>query len=527
MTSSTSKLLELKRRQLELLKLKVKQEKDLPHIYFPMYKWQREIHESTNRVNLLTAANQIGKSSALIRRAIANCTDPARWQKMWGLKGDKKPAQFWYFYPDSNTVEKEIDTKWKPEWLPRGTMESHPQYGWRLKKKNGIYTSCEFNAGPIIYFQMYTKSLASVQAGSVYEILADEELPMEFYSELMFRLTATSGIFTSGFTPTLNQFFWKQAMETTKVLPSAKKLTVSMYDCLKYEDGTPSKHITLEKIKLAEERCKNETERQRRIFGKFVTEEGRSYYAFDYDKNVCAPYSIEGWDIYAAVDYGSGDDPSMQKKTKSAKNHPSAITFIAVRPDFRKGAIFKSWRGDHEKTTAGDVFNKYQELARGLRITKRCYDPGAPDFGTTAERNSTPFEKANKSRDLGEDLLNTLFKYNMLDIFDDDPENLKLASELMTLMISKQTSDHKKDDDLTDSARYNVMQIPWDLSAVGENTKEFIKQVETRPLTEAEHQAIQIKLRRGEDVPFQGDQPEKGWNELESEFEEWNQEYGN
>lgn len=527
-TLSPQQLLQLKTRELQLLKQKKNLEEKLPHIYFPMYAWQREINESKNRVNLLTAANQIGKSSALIRRQIANATDPTRWEKIFGLT-ERPPSQFWYFYPDSLTLEKEIDTKWVPEWLPRKEMESDPQYGWKLKKKQGAYFSCEFFAGPIVYFQTYSKSLAAVQAGSVYEITADEELPMDFYSELMFRLTATSGIFTSGFTPTLNQLFWKQCMEThrEKILPNAKKMQISMYDCLEYEDGTPSTHITMDKIKLAEERCKNDTERQRRIYGKFVTEEGRTYYAFEFERNVCAPYPIKDWYIYAAVDYGSGDDPSAAKKHKNKKNHPAAIIFIAVRPDFKKGAIFKSWRGDNVKTTAGDVFNKYQELSKGLRVTMACYDPGAVDFGTTAERNNVPFNKANKTRDAGEDLLNTLFKYKMLDIFDDDPENLKLAGELMSLMIANQTSENKSGDDMSDGTRYNVMQIPWDLSEVSEEAKLAEQEAKpARPMTEDEFQAEQIRLRRGE-YNDRDREKKDGWTELEAEFEHWNAEYGN
>lgn len=518
---SSMSLLDLKQHELKLLEAKKRLIEKLPHLYFPMYAWQRKIFESTNRVNLLTAANQIGKSSAIIRRQIANATSPERWERLYAAK--RPPGQFWYFYPDSLTLEKEIDTKWVPEWLPRQEMESDPQYGWKLKKKHGSYFSCEFAAGPIVYFQSYSKSVSAVQAGSVYEVTADEELPIEFYSELMFRLTATSGIFTSGFTPTLNQLFWKQAMEGKKILPSALKMEVSMYDCLVYEDGTPSTHITMDKIRLAEERCKSDTERQRRIFGKFVTEEGRTYYAFNYDTNVRLPYSIDGWNVYSSVDYGSGDDGGAKK---GKKNHPAAITFIAVRPDFKKGAVFRSWRGDGVKTTAGDVFNKWSELSKDLRITRSVYDSGAADFGITADRNGVAFGKADKSRDAGEDLLNTLFKFNMLDIFDDDPESLKLAGELMSVMINNQKSDHKTDDDLCDALRYNVMQIPWDLSEIHEGQKKSDLELPSRPLTDEEFQVMQINERRGVYVKSKLDNQNEGWNELQAEFDYWNEEYG-
>ena len=519
-----AKILELKRKELELIRQRQKGEELLPHLFVPMYPWQRKFFESNNKVNLLTAANQIGKSSILIRRQIANATDPLRWERMWGPK--VVPKQFWYFYPDGGTLEKEVDTKWIPEWLPRGPMQKDAQYGWKLTRKNGTYFSLAFNAGPIVYFQMYTKSVANVQAGSIHEIFADEELPIHFYDELMFRLTATGGIFSSGFTPTLNQLFWKQAMETNKVLPSALKMTVSMYDCLKYEDGSPSRVMTIDKIRIAEERCKNETERQRRIFGKFVTEEGRTYFAFDFEEHYVLPKPIDGWNVYASVDYGSGVDSEMQSKGK--KNHPSAIVFIAVSPDFKKGYVFRSWRGDNQKTTAGDVFLKYQELSRGLNVVQACYDPAAPDFGTIASRNSVTFTKADKSRDLGEDLVNTLFKHGMLQIFDDDAENAKLASELLTVMISNQNSDGKKDDDLADALRYACMLVPWDLSAVDEKIAKDAAKAEVakaRPMTDEEFQAMQIKMRRGEhgldETPEQ-----EGWRELDDEFTHWNEEYG-
>lgn len=790
-TPSKSQLLALRRKELELLKQRKRHEHLLPHLYIPMYAWQRRLHESTNRVNLLTAANQIGKSSALIRRAIANCTEPLRWEKMWGP--GVKPKQFWYFYPDGLTLEREIDTKWIPDWLPKEQYEKDAQYGWTLHRKSNTYSSISFNAGPIIYFQTYTKSVSNVQSSSIHEVFCfpagawvvtpegkrdiseirpgdlvlshqgfdrvydvksrvsrlhkltfydgtelvctpehpfftqtgwkaaasltetdvcytpgawinflgilisyclkesftsdvlgtrtgekrtigvllksfytwlcgkhftkekfqwvvlstiktltlyiitfpilcvllvrsirvsiknkngksaestkefvvdvlkhllrallrsrfafvqetvvkqssvcakfvnlllapvktvnkvsvlesvpltkeevvynlsvenshtffvnnflshncDEEMPLIFYDELMFRLTSTAGIFTSGFTPTLNQLFWKQAMEGTKILPRALKMSVSMYECLKYEDGSPSRIMTLEKIREAESKCKNDTERNRRIFGKFVTEEGRTYYAFEYDKHVVEKKDITGWMVYASVDYGSGMDTESGGRGKKTKNHPAAIVFIAVRPDYKKGVIFKAWRGDNVKTTAGDVFNKYMELKTDLSVVQACYDAGAADFGTIAQRNSVSFIKADKSRDAGEDLLNTLFKHNMLTIFDDDAETLKLAGELSHIMVGNQQGDAKKDDDLADATRYGCMMIPWDLSAVVEKDEAAVVKV-ARPMTEAEYQAEQIKLRRGEgrDGKEEGSQ---GWNELDDEFEHWNSEYG-
>lgn len=526
---SRQQLLKLKKKQLALLKHQEEYQKNLPHLYMPMYAWQRKIVDSTNRVNLITASNQSGKSTALIRRAITIATDPKKWKQLWGLEGGKVPRQLWYFYPDGQTIEREITTKWIPEWLPRGPMEIDPVYGWKLSRTSQIPNSIKFNSGVSIFFQMYTKKVANVQAGTVYEVLADEEVPMPFYDELMFRLTATNGIFTTGFTPTLNQFFWKQAMETNEVLPSAFKMTISMYDCLKFDNGAPSTLMTIEKIRQAEERCQSEVEKQRRIFGKFVTEAGRSYYAFEYDKHVVKKFDVSGWPIYAGVDYGSGHDHEANTPG-GKKNHPASILFLAVSPDFKKSAVIRSWRGDGVKTTAGDVFQKYQELVTkfNFKVTQACYDASAKDFGTIAQRNGVSFQIADKSRDSGQDLVNTLFRHGMLVIFDDDSDdngNLKLASELMSIMVTAQKSPVKTGDDLADALRYDVMQVPWDLSILQEALPKAEKEAPPRPMTEKEFEELQIRLRRGENVRGIAKE-ESNWDELEDEFSYWNDQFG-
>lgn len=519
---SKQKLLELERKRLAIVRERAKLEGILPHKYVPMYAWQREVYESKEKINLLTAANQVGKSSVLIRRSIANCTEPERWQKIFGLSADKRPRQFWYFYPDKATLEREVTTKWIPEWLPRGDMQTDPVYGWKLRRNDGQYNALEFKSGCTIYFQTYTKKVSSLQAGSISEIYADEELPMDFYDELMFRLSSTMGIFTSGFTPTLNQLFWKQAMEGDKVLPTAKKLVVSMYDCLTYEDGSPSRVMTMEKVRLAESRCNSETERQRRIYGRFVTEEGRLYYAFEYDTHVVPPRPQATDDhIYASVDYGSGSDYGKSGK----QNHPAAIIFVAVKPDYKSGRVVECWRGDNAKTTAGDVFIKYQELSAKYKITQACYDPASIDFGTIADRSGVGFTKANKARESGIDMVNSLFRHDML-VIEDAGENLKLAAELMTVMVKDQQGPVKDGDDLCDALRYLCKMVPWDLSVVGtvKYRGDAPIQKSSVPKTEAEHLALQIRLRRGEDV-F-GDETSEQESSFEDEIEEWNYEYG-
>jgi len=503
-----------------LLKAKKEYERKLPHLYgHKFYKWQRQFVDSTNKMNLLTAANQIGKSSASIRRCITNATEPERWERLWGVGA--KPKMFWYFYPDQETLEKEFATKWEPEWLPKEDMKDDPKYGWRVTKDRNVPRALHFNTGVIVYFLYYTKKVSAVQAGSVHEIFCDEEMPLEFYDELQMRMVATNGIFNSVFTPTLNQLFWKQAMEGRKILPHALKLTVSMYDCLVYEDGTPSTAFTLEKIERIRANCKNETEVQRRVYGKFVTEEGRTFFAFEFDKHMVGRYDVSKWNIFSAVDYGSG------RSGGQGQGHPSGIVFLAVRPDYQKGVVFRAWRGDNEKTTAGDLFNKHQELSIDLKLTNSVYDHSAADFGTIAARNGVTFNKASKARDVGEALVNTLFKHGMLEIFDDDGELLKLAGELTHVMKDRQAGEHKTNDDLVDPLRYVCMLVPWDLEVVNEMQNAAIetKIRNARPKTEQELIADQIRERRGEDI-YGKEKQSDSWDEYDEEINHWNEEYG-
>lgn len=503
---SAEKILELKRKELVLAKEKKLWQERLPHKYsHKKYKWSREFHDSLNRVNLVCAANQIGKSTAAIDRHIDNATDKTRWPQLWKTP----PKMFWYFYPDSDTLNREWNTKWKP-LMPQ---IDDPEYGWKLVHDRGTPVSIEWNSGVFTYFMYYTKAAAAMQAGTVHEVYADEEMPLHIWDELSLRLARTGGIMNCVFTPTLNQQFWQQAIETDKVLPNAAKWQVSMFDCLVFEDGSPNTTLTEKDIQEIISKCSNETEVLRRVYGKFVTEVGRTFFAFNFDKNFSPKTADFDKDlIYAAVDYGSG----------GAEGHPSAILFIAMKPDFKSGQVFRAWRGDGVKTTAGDVYDKYRELSKDLKIVQACYDPAAADFGTIAERNGLAFTKANKARTDGEKIVNTLFRYQMLSLAEDDGEISKLGTELSHIMdTNNRTRSSKRHDDLADALRYLCMLIPWNFVGLSEKFDERVVE-ETRPLTEEERKIDEIKLRRGE-----LDEPKDEWQEFNDEFSHWNEEYGN
>lgn len=443
---------EVKLKELDLLKRKVALKEGLPHLYeLPWYQWAYDYFNSTNRYNFITAANQVGKSSVNIRKCIHWATEPSLWPKLW----HRRPLIFWYLYPSAKTFTSEILKKWVPEFLPRGQFKSHPQYGWKIEIKNKEVNALHFNSGVSIYLKSYSQDPQDLQAGTVSALFADEEMPVDLFPELNMRLAATKGYFHLVFTATLSQEFWRETMELKgkgERFPDAFKRQVSLYDCLTYMDGSPSPW-TIEDIKRLERSCGTDAEVQRRIYGRFVKSEGLKYPSFDQLLNVKGSGDIPAdWLIYAGIDSGGG-----------GTGHPAAISFIGVRPDFGKARVFKHWRGDGETTTASDILMKYLDMKGNLFVTEARYDWADKDLGVIAQRLGISMLPAEKSHERGEQMLNVLFKNQILDI-DAIEDTRPLIQELQSLDVN--TPKQKSHDDSIDSCRYAVVTIPWSWESI-------------------------------------------------------------
>lgn len=489
--------------------------RDLPHLFgFGWYDWALEFFESKNKTNLLCAANQISKSSTQIRKCIEWAANHKLWDELWpGME----PNQFWYMYPSQKQVNAEFLTKWS-QFLPRGDYKTGKKlyngvnYGWKPIKSGGDVVGIQFFSGIIVYFKTYTQKDEALQTGTVFSLFLDEECPMEVYDEIMLRISASDGYFHMVFTATIGQEFWRQCLEPTKFekerLPGAWKAQISMYDCLKYVDGTNS-HWTIEKIEQVKQRCKDENEVLRRVYGKFVKSSGRLISQFEVGRHVRSFHPVpKSWHIYSGVDIGSG----------GAKGHPSAIAFVAVRPDYRAGRVFLGWRGDGTSTTSGDVVEKYIALKKEGKVdvvTAQKYDWHNKDFFTIATRMGEPFVMADKSRDKGYDTLNTLFKNDMLIVYE-TAELSKLVGELISLQEGETKTIAK--DDFVDALRYAVTDIPWDFSMLVGAEGMKLPGPE-KQLTEEE----QIEHDRRQRFEYT---PEKAEIDLEEEISEWNELYG-
>lgn len=456
--SIDEEILKLKIQKLELLNKENELREGLPHIYgFPWYFWARRVYESKNKEIFLTAANQVSKSSTAIRKNIHLATSPSLWKDYWpDLKSGNPPGLFWYFYPTKETSTTEFEQKWVKEFLPRNEFKDHPQFGWKEEYNKGEIWAIHFNTGVTIQFKTYAQKAKDLQTSSVYHLTCDEELPIDLLPELKARLNATDGYFLMVFTATLGQMYWSMTMEPPTLddekHKDALKVRASLFDSMKYEDGSPSPW-TEAKIARAIANCPTEAEVQRRIYGRFVKSEGLLYEAFSLEKNMADNHPLpKDWQIFTGVDPGSG----------GKSGHPAAIIFIGVSPDNKQGRVFRAWRGDGIPTTSSDILEKYRSLRGKLLPVSQIYDYASKDFYLVASQMGEAFQPAEKNKERGISLLNTLFKTGMLKLQREDPEISKLVQELASLGPNSKKSGHV--DDLSDCLRYAALAVPWDFA---------------------------------------------------------------
>lgn len=481
----------------------------LPHLfYFKFYPWQRKVWDSNNREIFVCSANQVGKSTIAIRKNIRLATDPTLWPKYWpNLGKGRAPNLFWYFYPTMPLAQTQFETSWLP-LLPQGEFEKHPQFGWHAKYDKGYISKIQFNTGVQIQFKSYSMKIRDLQAASVYHITADEELPVDYLPELSARRNATEGHFMMVFTSTLGQHHWLMTMEPpTKEderHQDALKIQASLYDSQFYDDGTPS-GWTDAKIRAAIDNCPTEAEVQRRVMGRFVRSTGLRLESFDHERNRSENHPIpKTWSFYGGVDPGSGGQ----------SGHPAAMVIVAVAPDYTHGRVIKARRMDGVPTAASDILIEYRQLKKGIPMTAQVYDWAAKDFYTIASRQGESFIPADKGRDAGFVLLNTLFKRGMLKVQRDDPELDKLVYEISTLAVDADKKSLSTQDDLVDALRYTAMAIPWRFPEEFETNVEGELADERKPkveLTEAQ------KRREW----FMGEQ--KPSDDITEEFDFWNE----
>ena len=406
-----------------------------------------------------------GKSVMLIVRAILHATEPDMWAKLWPkmIQEGKEPTQFWYLYSDKSMIMREFETKWIREWLPRGEARYEGKYRWDYRKKDKSVEYIHFLETDVkIYFFSYEQGVHSLQASTVYEMFVDEELPFDSYDELSARLTIPRGYFNAAFTATRAQEEWRKAMEEKgdeELFKTAFKKQISVWDCKTKEDGTPGLYDD-ELITLRMAQCSTHNEVLKRMYGKFVKADGLKVPQFDLLRHFVKSkklLNLNKWAIWAGIDPGSGGHA-----------HPAGIVFVAVNDECTKGRVIKAWRGDKENTTNTQILQKYQEMAKGIAITGIIYDKQCRDLYLQAVALNIAMIPANKNREDGFGMLNSLFKHDMLQIFHkgERDQTHKLKNELMSYSEKHSKSKASCPDNLIDPLRYLCIHIAWNFDAV-------------------------------------------------------------
>jgi len=267
--------------------------------------------------------------------------------------------------------------------------------------------------------------------------------------------------------------------EKDEKFPKAFKRQISLYDCLRYADGTPSDIFTKEHIENdIIPMYSTENEIKRRVYGRFIKDSGLLYGEFNNKQNTqdFDRESIRDWQVYVGIDYGSG----------GKVGHPSSIAFVAVDEHFFNAKCFHVWKSERTgdgyiRTTQADLLKKYQELIVLLKIEPHTYfDWHATDLGIIALRDGINILPANKNYDHGVGLMNSLFRTQQLKIFTGpgSGSTSDLIQELET--VSTETLKKNRKDDCADALRYALSSCPMRITK-GETV---IKKVQSGPKCE-------------------------------------------
>ena len=505
-----------------------RQKQLLPHLYaFNLYEWQRRFIECFDhtspyftpyRQSWMNAANQIGKSVCNVIKMNKMSTEIEKWAKWWP---GWKPTQFWYLLPDYPTIEREVEDKWIPTILPSQELKDHPRWGWKLHKRNGKIWKLEWNTGLSVYLLSYSQQASARQASTLGAVFIDEEPPFEIMGEIAMRTAAAGahGGYISGvMTPTTGQEEWRRVFEEVgkdkEIYKNSFKQTVTLYDCMQFEDGTPS-HWTEERIEDVISKLGSQAEIDLRTKGAFVAQEGLVYEGFNAGENVKPVEQIPpDWMYVSGIDIGSG-----------GKQHASGIIILAIAPDFSRARVIRAWKGTpdnvlswrsrHNKpggpeTSTGDILEIYTSIKRELQPRGwfgEFYDWASKDFQILAERAGLSVQKAEKGVDLGQGIINTVFKYNVLSI-DETPENHDLVVELNTLRHGKTKTHSGSFDDLVDALRYAVTKIPFPMERIKDVNQPVSKPPQRR------------RLGRHD-----GDEQENFLDEFEEDIQFWQGQY--
>ena len=440
----------------------------LPHFFYKkLYRWSYDFIMTNNPLAFVCGANQIAKTSTMIRKVIYRATSKHLWKYMYRTR----PKNAWYFYPGTKVLDIEWDGKWM-EWMPQ-VPSSHPLhkiYGWEKIKNRQQFTGIRFRTGVELNFRYYSQGVSSLQSSTLSDIYGDEEIPFRFCEEMRGRLMASKGTWNSGFTATLGQQYWYDVMEKQGMPgerhPEAFKRIISLFDCMKYIDGSqgeiwPTYKSIADFIKTLDN---DEDTIKRRVFGRFIPTTGLAFESYSYEKTTISRIVLSRqMDYFLVVDPGSG----------GKLGHPTGILLLGVDNEKHRIYVLSPWRGDGIVTSNGFIIRQMMEMAGSCPLQALIYDGAAADFklDVIEALPRLPLIAADKKRDFGFGRVNSYLDVGAIKIPESRPlgvaswdrdENMKLHEELKLTRRTENLQGQKTGnqiDDLTDCLRYACMHI--------------------------------------------------------------------
>lgn len=549
--------LELVKKELALLRFEQRDRELNPHKYYDLYSWQDEFINCSKPRQYLTAANQVGKSVALMLKAHKLCTDVDFRFKQWGKN---QPKMGWYVLPSQGHINDFFYTKWLPEILSKGEAKEKGPYAWTLIKEGNNVKGIRFLATNCILSFVTTGSRATnLQGRSLGFVIFDEEPPVSMLAEIEMRTASfndeitgkSTAILAFAFTPTSGQDYFKKIFcfndrsflrfipddlkaiyffdkelneyrtcsvkqeedELYPISDQVYKRRVSTFEAITFKSGRAGKY-TEARIRELIKMQPSKRDALIRVFAAFEKDDngGLLYPNFNRDKHIKI---VTNPNIYqsaqgiftAGIDYGSGT------------NHTSAIAITHINPTCNRATVIKLWRGTMGiRTTADDVVKKYIEMSAGLNIDFPFYDWAAADLDTVYWRmTGKNLIQAQKSHEIGQNLIDTLYKNDLLEIIarKGDPYIEWLANEYENL-----TADQKKNhrtDDLSDAIRYSLAGVAH-LFNLEELSPDFKNKVNAEKITKKKEIPEDYGVRSWKNVK------EKEINSddwIEKEIDEW------
>lgn len=242
--------------------MKGKVDLKVPHLSrHKFYKWSRRLLDSKASRVILCAGNQVGKSTAMAIRNIDWITDIEGKKDRWS--SDVKANSFLYLYSDKGTMASELKSVWRPLLLMDGKCKSSYLYA-----KMGDDFIDFPNVGSRIYFRLHDFA-EDVVPGRYDHITIDEEprLSLQCIKVLM-----ECPYFVCGYTPVLRHGVMSKILCTPGLFSKVESIRVSLYECLKYEDGDDATPWDRDDILRFEGKLASGEEVQRRVYASLLGE---------------------------------------------------------------------------------------------------------------------------------------------------------------------------------------------------------------------------------------------------------------